>query len=141
MESHDDEVTEEFRARHGAVGGPLAGTRLLLLHHRGAKSGVERVTPLAWWPAGDGAVAVLASNFGAPRHPGWYRNLVANPDTTVEIGKATRQARARVANPDERRVLLGRITAEAPSVTAAIRNTSREIPLVVLQLVTGGHHG
>jgi len=135
LDSYNCEVIEEFRARHGIVGGALAGTRMLPLHHRGAKSGTEWVTPLAWWPAGDSAVAVLASNFGAPRHPGWYHNLVANPDTTVEIGRDTWQARARVANPDERRVLLGRITGETPSVTAAIRNTSREIPLVVVQLL------
>jgi deazaflavin-dependent oxidoreductase (nitroreductase family) len=93
------------------------------------------VTPLAWWPAGDGAVAVLASNYGAPRHPDWYHNIVANPDTTVEIGHDTWQARARVASPDERRVMLDRITAETPSVIAAIRNTSRQIPLVVLRRV------
>jgi deazaflavin-dependent oxidoreductase (nitroreductase family) len=135
LDSDDSGVIAEFRARHGTVGGGLAGTRMLLLHHRGAKSGTERVTPLAWWPTGDGAVAVLASNFGAPRHPGWYHNLVANPDATVEIGHDTWQARARVANPDERRAELGRIAAATPSVTAAIRNTSREIPLVVLQLV------
>jgi deazaflavin-dependent oxidoreductase (nitroreductase family) len=134
LESRDREVIGEFRARQGTVGGALATTRMLLLHHQGAKSGAERVTPLAWWPAGDGAVAVFASNYGAPRHPGWYHNLVANPDTTVEIGHDTWPARARVANPDERRLLLGRITAETPSVTAAIRNTRREIPLVVLEL-------
>jgi deazaflavin-dependent oxidoreductase (nitroreductase family) len=139
LDSDDREVISQFRARHGTVGGELAGTRMLLLHHRGAKSGAERVTPLAWWPAGDGSVAVLASNFGAPRHPGWYYNVVANPDTTIEIGPDTLRVRASVANVDERRVLLSGITAETPSVIAAIGNTSREIPLVVLQLVKRGN--
>jgi deazaflavin-dependent oxidoreductase (nitroreductase family) len=133
VDSDNRRLIADFRARHGTVGGTPAGTRMLLLHHRGAKSGAERVTPLAWWPAGDGAVAVLASNYGAPRHPDWYHNLVANPEATVEIGHDTWQVRARVASPDERRVMLDRITAETPSVIAAIRNTSRQIPLVVLQ--------
>jgi deazaflavin-dependent oxidoreductase (nitroreductase family) len=135
MESDNRRLIADFRAHHGTVGGALTGTRMLLLHHRGAKSGAERVTPLAWWPAGDGAVAVLASNYGAPRHPDWYHNLVATPDVAVEIGHETWRARARVASPDERRVLLDRVTAETPSVVAAIRNTSRQIPLVVLQRV------
>jgi deazaflavin-dependent oxidoreductase (nitroreductase family) len=127
LDSYNREVIAEFRARHGTVGGALAGTRMLLLHHRGAKSGAERVTPLAWWPAGDSAVAVLASNFGASRHSGWYQNLVANPDTTVEIGRDTWRARARVADAEERRVLLGLMRPRQlppPSATPPARSLS-----------------
>ena len=106
---------------------------LLLLHHVGAKSGVERVTPLAYWPVAGNTVAVLASNMGAPRHPAWYHNLVANPTTTAEIGAETWTVRARVVDPDERRELLDRIMAESPLVAAAVSRTSSEIPVVILE--------
>jgi deazaflavin-dependent oxidoreductase (nitroreductase family) len=104
----------------------------LLLHHVGVRSGRERVTPLAWWRADETAVAVLASNFGASRHPAWYYNLLASPTTIAEIGTETWRVRARVAAADERRVLLARIKTATPSAAAAVRNTRREIPVVVL---------
>ena len=87
-DTFDDQVISEFRARDGIVGG-LQDLSLLLLHHFGAKSATERVTPLAFWSVSDNAVVVLASNRGAPRHPDWYYNLVAHPSTTVEIGAET----------------------------------------------------
>jgi deazaflavin-dependent oxidoreductase (nitroreductase family) len=108
---------------------------LLLSHHVGAKSGSERVTPLAYWPVTDNAVVVLASNRGAPRHPDWYYNLVANPTTTAEIGAETWTVRARVAAPEERRALIDRLMAETQSVAAAVGHTSREIPVVILDLL------
>jgi deazaflavin-dependent oxidoreductase (nitroreductase family) len=111
------------------------GLSLLRLHHVGAKSGAERVTPLAYWPVSDTAVAVLASNRGAPRHPDWYHNLLANPTTTVQFGVETWAVRARVAGPDERRVLIDHLTAESDLVAAAVSRTSREIPVVILDLL------
>jgi deazaflavin-dependent oxidoreductase (nitroreductase family) len=115
-------------------GGP-DGLSLLRLHHVGAKSGAARVTPLAYWPVGDNAVVVLASNQGAPRHPDWYHNLLAHPTTTAEIGPETWTVRARVAAPEERRLLLDRLTAESELVAAAVGRTSRQIPVVILDLV------
>jgi deazaflavin-dependent oxidoreductase (nitroreductase family) len=102
-------VIEEFRARAGVVGGALAETPLLLLHHVGVRSGRERVTPLAWWSAGENAVAVLASNFGASRHPAWYYNLLAKPTTIAEIRSEASRFHARVAVVDERSRLPARI--------------------------------
>ena len=81
------------------------------MHHFGAKSGSERVTPLAFWSVSDNAVAVLASNRRAPRHPDWYYNLVAHPTTTVKLGQ-TWSVRARVAAPEERRKMTDRLVAE-----------------------------
>lgn len=130
--SYNQQIIAEFRVRHGVVGGALADTSMLLLHHVGTRSGVERIAPLAWWPAGESAVAVLASNYGAPRHPAWYHNLLANPTTTAEIRAETWRVHARVAVGDERRLLLDRITAATPSAAAAVRTTKREIPVVVL---------
>jgi deazaflavin-dependent oxidoreductase (nitroreductase family) len=131
-ESYDQQIITEFRATGGVVTGALAGTPMLLLHHVGARSGIERVTPLVWWTAGKTAVAVLASNFGAPRHPAWYHNLLANPTTIAEMGTETWRVHARVTVANERRLLLGRIMTATPSAAAAVGNTPREVPVVVL---------
>jgi len=123
LDSYNQRVIERFRANGGVV---EPGLDLLLLHHVGARSGRERVTPLAY------CVAVLASNRGAPKHPDWYHNLVANPDVKAEIGTQTFLGRARVATPEERAKLLGRISAQTPSVSVAVNRTAREIPLIIL---------
>jgi len=75
---------------------------------------------------------VLASNYGAPTDPGWYHNLVAHPMTTAEIGADTWSVRARVAPPDERRLIIAGIAASTPSVAATARTTERSIPVVIL---------
>lgn len=134
LDSYNQRVIEAFRANDGVVD---PGLDLLLLHHIGARSGYERVTPLAYWRVDDASVAVLASNRGAPKHPDWYHNLVANPDAKADIGIETFVARARVAPPDERSKLLPRIAEQTPSVSAALNRTTREIPLVILDLRTG----
>lgn len=132
-DSYNQRVIADFRAGHGVAGGALAHTSVLLLHHVGVRSGLERVSPLVWWPAA--AVAILASNYGAPRHPAWYHNLLANPTTIAEIRSETSGVHARVAVANERRLLLDRIMAATPSAAAAVRNTQREIPVVVLDLL------
>jgi deazaflavin-dependent oxidoreductase (nitroreductase family) len=134
-DKYDEQVIAKFRAQGGVVRGALADTPMLLLHHVGVRSRLERVTPLVWWPAGETAAAVLASDFGAPRHPGWFYNLVANPATTAEIGTDTWKVHARVAAANERRLLLERIMTTTPSAAAAVRKTKREIPVVVLDLI------
>jgi deazaflavin-dependent oxidoreductase (nitroreductase family) len=75
-------IIEEFRKTGGTV--PRFGRGLVLLHHIGAKSGVERVTPVAAFPDGDGWV-VVASKAGAPENPAWYHNLLAHPDIDIEV--------------------------------------------------------
>ncbi len=78
--SFNERIIEEFRANEGRVGGLLAGTPMMLVHHIGAKSGVTRVTPLTYAAQGDGRYVIVASNGGSPTHPSWYFNLRANPD-------------------------------------------------------------
>ena|SRR5947207_15360007 len=129
----DQQVIAQFRAGRGFVDGALAGLSMLLLHHVGARSGAERVTPLAFWPVTDSSIAVLASNFGASRHPAWYHNLVSHPTALVEIGGETWSVKARVANPIERRQLLARIAEQSPTVARVVESTRREIPVVVLE--------
>ena len=92
-------IIDEFRADRGRVGGRFAGAPMLLLHHRGAKTGVERVSPLVYRPVGRG-YAVFASKAGAPTNPDWFHNLRANPATTVEVGTETVPVTARVATGD-----------------------------------------
>ena len=79
-------IIEEFRKNGGRVAS-FRTQPLLLLHHRGAKTGIERVNPLAYQELDEG-YAVFASKGGAPRNPDWYHNLVANPDVTIEVGGA-----------------------------------------------------
>jgi hypothetical protein len=76
---YDTEIIKEFRANQGCVGGMWAGTTLILIHHIGAKSGIERVTPVACSPQGVGRFAIWAANGGSPTHPNWYYNLKAHP--------------------------------------------------------------
>ena len=127
-------IIEEFRANEGPVGGPFHGHPLLLLHHRGAKSGVERVNPLAYQDLGKGAVAVFASKGGALTNPDWYHNVQANPDVTVEIGTKTYPARARVAQGEEHERIWERQKQLMPGFADYERKTSRTIPVIVLEL-------
>ncbi|TME01188.1 MAG: nitroreductase family deazaflavin-dependent oxidoreductase, partial [Chloroflexi bacterium] len=85
---YNRQLIEDFRANRGKNGGPFAGRPLLLLTTTGAKSGQRRTTPMMFIPDGD-RLLVIASNVGAPAHPDWYRNLVAHPDVTVEVGAET----------------------------------------------------
>jgi deazaflavin-dependent oxidoreductase (nitroreductase family) len=78
----------EFRANHGRVGGNFAGAPLLLLHTSGARSGQPRINPVMYLADGD-RYLVFASKAGSDRNPGWYWNLRANPDATIEAGDET----------------------------------------------------
>ena len=81
----NSQVIEEFRANGGKVGGMFEGAPMLLLHHTGAKSGQERVTPLVYLDD-NGQYVIFASKAGAPTNPAWYHNLVAHPETSIEVG-------------------------------------------------------
>jgi len=95
-EDWNSKIISDFRANAGKVGPPFEGTPLLLLHTTGAKSGNERVNPVAYRADGD-ALVVFASKAGGPTNPDWYHNLRANPKVTVEVGTDTRELVARVA--------------------------------------------
>jgi deazaflavin-dependent oxidoreductase (nitroreductase family) len=136
MASVDDwnrKVIEEFRANGGRVA-QFDGRPLLLLHHKGAKSGTERVNPLVFLPVGDD-FAVFGSKAGADTNPAWYHNLQAHPDTTIEFGTETIPVHARVAEGDER----SRIWDEQKRVNTNFADyeklTTRSIPVVILERV------
>jgi deazaflavin-dependent oxidoreductase (nitroreductase family) len=124
-------VIEEFRANEGRVGGNFEGKVLLLLHTRGAKSGQERINPVATVKDGERWV-VIASKAGAPTHPDWYYNVVANPQVTVEVGTEKFQALASVAEEPERTRLYDQMVKVMPGFDDYRRNTSRVIPVIVL---------
>lgn len=127
-------VIGEFRANAGKVGGPFEGAPMILLTHRGAKSGKEYTTPLVYSMDGD-AVVIIASKAGAPDDPQWFRNLVANPDVTVEIGADRFAARARVAEGAERDRLYDAQAELMPNFKEYAEKTTRRIPVVVLDRV------
>jgi deazaflavin-dependent oxidoreductase (nitroreductase family) len=129
----NQQVIDEFRANDGKVGGPMEGLPLLLLHHTGAKSGAERVNPLAYQRLGDDSVAIFASKGGAPTNPDWFHNLVANPDASIEIGTDRHDVTARVAEADERRRIWDAQKQAFPNFAEYETTTGgREIPVVVL---------
>src|SRR5260370_17464592 len=86
---YNTQIIKEFRANQGRVGGMWTGTTLILIHHIGAKSGIERVTPAACSPQGEDRFAIWAANGGSPTHPNWYYNLKAHPSTPAEAGTQT----------------------------------------------------
>lgn len=99
--SFNKKVIEEFRANDGVCGGPFEGAPMMLLTMTGAKSGRELVSPLVYSMDGDDMV-IIASMGGAPKHPNWYFNLVANPGVTVEVGTDKYEATAVETEGDER---------------------------------------
>lgn len=84
MSDWNQQIIDEFRTNGGFVGTNGFGKGLVLLHHRGARSGTARVSPVAAIPDGDGAWFVAASKGGAPQNPSWYHNLLAHPDVEIE---------------------------------------------------------
>ena len=126
------ETIKEFRANGGLVGGSFEGQTLLLLHHVGAKSGKERVSPLVYRNEGD-AWVVFASNAGLPTNPAWYYNLLARPTATVELGTEIVAVTARVAEGAERTRIWGATTTEAPVFAGYEAQSGREIPVIVLE--------
>ncbi len=126
------EIVAEFRAGGGRVSGPLAGTPLMLVHHIGARSGIERVVPLAYLPQPDGKFVIIASDGGSPRHPAWYYNLKANPKIRVEVGMQTFLVVAEEADNAARSALWPTIVDQAPAAGKFQEMTTRTIPVFIL---------
>jgi deazaflavin-dependent oxidoreductase (nitroreductase family) len=127
-------VIEEFRANGGRVGGWFEGARLLLLTTVGARSGRPHTVPLGCLPDGD-RVLVIASAAGAPRHPAWYHNVLANPVVTVEDGATTYSARATVLTGAERDHAFARAVEGDPGWAEYQSKTTRILPVVALSAI------
>jgi deazaflavin-dependent oxidoreductase (nitroreductase family) len=120
-------IVEEYRAKSGHVTGTSGPSGMLLLTTTGARTGQEHTAPMMYRTDGDRLV-VYASAAGAKRHPAWYRNLVAHPDVTVEVGADRFPATAAVTEGDER----ARLWRLFPFPEHQDRAGARQIPVVVL---------
>jgi F420H(2)-dependent quinone reductase len=125
--------TAVYRLTGGLVGHRMPGAPpMLLLDNVGARSGKKRTTPLAYLEYGHDLV-VVASKGGHPRNPAWFHNLVANPETTIQVGSRRRPVHARVAEGDERERLWERVVELYDGYRGYQERTDRQIPLVVLE--------
>ncbi|MGH2871897.1 MAG: nitroreductase/quinone reductase family protein [Solirubrobacteraceae bacterium] len=118
-------VIAEFRTNRGRVGGDLTGMPMILIHHIGAKTRIERVTPLAYsaWP--DGRLVIAASNGGSATHPAWYHNLKAHPTIDVEFGTETFSVHAKEVEGAERAALWAQLAAASPLLAEFQAKTAR----------------
>lgn len=127
-------IIEEFRGNEGHVAS-FGNQPLLLLHHKGAKTRTERVSPLAYMKVDEG-YAVFASKAGADTNPDWLHNLTAHPSTKVEVGTEITEVRARVAEGAEHDEIWSAQKAFNPAFARYEEKTSRSrIPVVVLETV------
>jgi len=121
-----------YRRTGGRVGGAIQGAPVILVHHVGAKSGRHRIAPLIHLADGDRHV-VVASKGGTDKHPAWFHNLMANPDTEIEVGRERKAVRARVVDDAERAELWPRLVAIYKPYAAYQRQAGdRVIPVVSL---------
>ncbi len=124
-------VISEFRANDGVLSGPMEGAPVLLLTTVGRKSGQRYTTPVGFVEGGGGLV-VAASNGGADADPDWFRNILAEPNVTIEVPGATIESVAAVATGNQRDDLLETLTAALPGMEEHRAATTRDIPVVVL---------
>jgi deazaflavin-dependent oxidoreductase (nitroreductase family) len=121
-----------YESTGGTQGGTLMGVPVIILTTRGRKSGLVRKSPLMRVEH-DGAYAVVASMGGAPRHPLWYRNLVAHPDATLQDGPNVHEMRAREVTGGEKAAWWARAVEAWPAYDEYQARTKRVIPLLVLE--------
>jgi deazaflavin-dependent oxidoreductase (nitroreductase family) len=121
-----------YRFSSGGIGGRMMGNPVLLLTTIGRKSGKPHTIPLAYFEA-DGDTFVVASNGGAPRHPAWYLNLLANSTVAIQRGKQVQKATATPADPERRARLWQHVITKSPSYRRYQEGATREIPIVLLR--------
>src|SRR5689334_22923805 len=126
-----DEHVRKYEETGGKLGHDWNDTQVLILHTKGRRSGVERKSPLIYGRDGSDFL-VVASKGGAPSHPDWYLNLMANPNTTIQVWSDLIPVTARTATPDEKKRLWATMTAQWPDYDAYQQRTDRDIPLVIL---------
>src|ERR1043165_4728125 len=152
-QSWNEQIIAEVRANAGsaawsseddfAAGRPVPprmpgfdqkGMPLLLVHHTGAKTGRERISPLFYQPVENGW-AIFATHGGSPRKPRWYHNLMANPQTTVEAGAEQVPVSARLAQGAERERIWAKETELVPKFAEFEAAAGRQIPVVILERI------
>jgi deazaflavin-dependent oxidoreductase (nitroreductase family) len=126
-----EEHVRKYQETGGEVGYLWNGAPTLLLTTTGRQSGLSRTTPLIFGRRGEDYL-VVASQGGAPTHPGWYHNIVATPQVTLQVGPQIFDATARVATGDERTLLWSIVNEVWPNYDVYQTRTERVIPVVVL---------
>jgi deazaflavin-dependent oxidoreductase (nitroreductase family) len=132
MDDFNTKIIEEFRAHEGKVGGPFDGAPMVLVHSKGAKSGDARIHPLVFQAVGE-SFAIFASAAGAPKSPAWYHNLVANPETTIEVGTETIEVTARETEGEERDTIWATQKERMSNFVEYEAKTTRTIPVLLLE--------
>ena len=128
---YNQRIIEEFRANAGKPPSWSGSSPVLLLHHRGARTGESRVNPVAYLED-NGRYVIFASKAGAPTNPGWYHNLKANPETTIEVGTETLAVTAEEAQGETRERLFATQAARSPQFGEYQQKTDRVIPVLIL---------
>ena len=132
MQDYNNNIIKEFHENEGKVGGPFAGAPMILVTHTGAKSGTQRTNPLVYLKDGD-RYLIFGSKGGSTKHPDWYRNLVANPDASVEIGTEKFDVVAEVLTGEERDRLFAKQAKIMPQFAEYQAKAGRTIPVVALK--------
>ncbi|MEL7978108.1 nitroreductase/quinone reductase family protein [Isoptericola sp. F-RaC21] len=130
MADWNQQIIDEFRANDGTVTTMGFGRGLVLLHHRGARTGAERVTPLGAIRDDEKSWLIAASAGGSPAHPAWYHNLLAHPDVSIETpDDGTVDVRAEELLDDDRDEVWDRFKAMSAGFAEYERKASRVIPV------------
>ena len=133
MSDWNQQIIDEFRANGGDVRTNGFGKGLVLLHHRGAKTGTERISPVAAIADGADAWFVAASKGGAPDNPAWFHNLLAHPDVEIETpDDGVVAVRATELTGAERDAAWGRFTARSEGFRSYEQKANRTIPVLRL---------
>ncbi|BCL25927.1 nitroreductase family deazaflavin-dependent oxidoreductase [Streptomyces aurantiacus] len=130
------EQVELYERSGGTEGTTMRGMPVIVLTTRGAKSGKIRKTPLMRVEH-EGSYAVVASLGGAPKHPVWYHNVVGDPHVELQDGPTRQDMTAREVTGEEKALWWQRAVAAYPDYADYQKNTDREIPVFVLEPVTG----
>jgi deazaflavin-dependent oxidoreductase (nitroreductase family) len=137
MADFNADIIADFRANAGKVGGPFEGAPMVLVHHRGRKSGTERVNPMMYLAADDDddVIYVFASKGGAPTNPDWYLNLVAAGTATVEVGTETYGVVVTELSGDDRERVFSTQAGRYPGFAEYAEKTAgvRTIPVLELR--------
>jgi deazaflavin-dependent oxidoreductase (nitroreductase family) len=135
MSDWNTKVIEEFRANEGRVGGGFEGAPMVLLHHKGRRTGRDLLAPLMYLPGDDGVIYVFASKGGAPEHPDWYRNLVAAGEAVVEVGTETYPVSVTDLEGEERDAVYAEQARRYPGFAEYAEKTKgvRTIPVLALR--------
>jgi deazaflavin-dependent oxidoreductase (nitroreductase family) len=132
MPDFNQQIIDEFRANGGMVETMGFGRSLVLVHALGAKSGQERINPVANIPQPDGSRLIAASKGGAPDNPAWYHNLLAHPDVTIETPEGVQQVHVTELQGEERDAAWAQFTQMSDGFRSYEAKTERVIPVLRL---------